>query len=35
MGGSTYSIKEGLPKELKGILPEPQELAKRLEMEEL
>jgi predicted nuclease of restriction endonuclease-like (RecB) superfamily len=35
MGISTYSVKEGLPKELKGILPEPQELAKRLEMEEL
>jgi len=35
MGVSTYSVKEGLPKELKGILPEPQELAKRLEMEEL
>jgi len=35
MGVSTYSVKESLPQELKGILPEPQELAKKLEMDGL
>jgi len=35
MGVSTYSVKESLPQELKGILPEPQELAKKLEIEGL
>jgi len=35
MGVSTYSVKESLPQELKGILPEPKELAKKLEMKGL
>ena len=33
MGVSTYSVNESLPQELKGILPEPQELAQKLEIQ--
>ena len=35
MGVSTYSVKDGLPEELKGILPEPQELAQKLEIKKI
>ncbi len=34
MGVSTYSVKDSLPKELKGVLPEPKELAKKLEIDQ-
>jgi len=33
MGVSTYTVNNQLPKELKGILPEPKELAKKLEID--
>jgi len=34
MGVSTYTVQDSLPKELKGLLPEAKELAKKLELEE-
>ena len=34
MGISTYSVKDSLPKELKGVLPEPKELARKLEIDQ-